>query len=82
MPPKSQTRNLNLYNKLQALCSHVIRAMCRRFPGAVDKLPEERAHFAGPPPVCLATADLDAAAQLLFTGEVRRCNIKSDDPRN
>jgi hypothetical protein len=56
--------------------------MCRRFPGAVDKLPEERAHFAGPPPVCLATADLDAAAQLLFTGEVRRCNIKSDDPRN
>jgi hypothetical protein len=34
----------------------------------VDKLPEERAHFAGPPPTCLLT-DLDAAAETLFVGD-------------
>ena len=59
----------------------MVRAMCRRFPGAVDKLPEERAHFGGPPPTCLAATDLNAAADALFVAEVGRRRVTRRNAR-
>jgi superfamily I DNA/RNA helicase len=81
-PVETLTTNWRSHGGVQALCSHVVRAMCRRFPGAVDKLPEERAHFAGPLPTCLPATDLVAAADVLFTGEVGRCRLNPGEPSN
>jgi len=68
-PVETLTTNWRTHGGVQAMCSAVVRVMCRRFPGAVDKLPEERAHFAGPPPTCLPVDHLDAAAAVLFVAE-------------